>query len=177
MILLYFWPFWAILGPPHELYCTPVMFAGFICALLSFCACKFPAKPETQEPGKIIKECTYYLYMWLNFILLHHLIDWQQTAYPPPQIQSCNIFTCFGRVCVPLVLIAQVKFFILDPRQTITFYLIYIIVYTRFILCVLLPYHPISECARKRGRWLIDWLVSFFSDGSGYTKFSKMVTY
>ena len=63
MILLYFWPFWGILGPPHELYCTPVMFAGFICALLSFCACKFPAKPETQEPGKIIKECTSYIYV------------------------------------------------------------------------------------------------------------------
>ena len=37
-------------------YCTPVMFAHFVCALLSFCARNFPVKYETQEtenPGKV----------------------------------------------------------------------------------------------------------------------------
>ena len=34
-------------------YFTPVMFAHFVCALLSFCARKFPEKPETREPGKL----------------------------------------------------------------------------------------------------------------------------
>ena len=41
-------------------YCAPVMFARFVYDLLSFLACKFPAKSETQEPGKIIVECTSY---------------------------------------------------------------------------------------------------------------------
>ena len=41
-------------------YCTPVMFARFVCALFSFRARNFPAKSETQEPGKIIVECTSY---------------------------------------------------------------------------------------------------------------------
>ena len=36
-----------------ELYCTTVMFDRFVCALLSFCARKFPAKSETREPGKL----------------------------------------------------------------------------------------------------------------------------
>ena len=35
-------------------YCMPVMFARFVCDLLSFCARKFPEKSETQEPEKII---------------------------------------------------------------------------------------------------------------------------
>ena len=41
-------------------YCMPVMSACFVCALLSFCAREFPEKYETQEPGKIIVECTSY---------------------------------------------------------------------------------------------------------------------
>ena len=45
---------------PHELYCTLVMFACLVCALLNFCAREFPAKSKTQEPGKIIMECTLY---------------------------------------------------------------------------------------------------------------------
>ena len=36
------------------------MFACFVCTLLSFCAREFPAKSETQEPGKTIMECTSY---------------------------------------------------------------------------------------------------------------------
>ena len=44
----------------HEVYYTPVMFARFVWALLSFHARKFPAKYETREPGKIIVECTSY---------------------------------------------------------------------------------------------------------------------
>ena len=36
------------------------MFARFVFALLSFCPCKFPAKSETQEPGEIIVEWTFY---------------------------------------------------------------------------------------------------------------------
>ena len=36
------------------------MFTRFVCALLSFCACKFPAKYETQEPRKFIVERTSY---------------------------------------------------------------------------------------------------------------------
>ena len=47
-------------------YCTPVMFARFVCALLSFCACEFPAKFDTQEPGEIIVECTSYTNWWYN---------------------------------------------------------------------------------------------------------------
>ena len=39
-------------------YCTPNMFSLFVCTLLSFCAHEFPAKSKTQEPGKIIVECT-----------------------------------------------------------------------------------------------------------------------
>ena len=35
-------------------YSTPVMFARFVRALLSFYAREFPAKTDTQEPGKII---------------------------------------------------------------------------------------------------------------------------
>ena len=35
-------------------YCTPVMFARFVCALLSFCAREFPVKSETREPGKLL---------------------------------------------------------------------------------------------------------------------------
>ena len=42
-------------------YCTPVMLTHFGCALLSFCACKFPEKSKTLEPGEIIMECTSYL--------------------------------------------------------------------------------------------------------------------
>ena len=45
---------------PCELYCTPVMFAWFVCALFIFRARKFPAKSETGEPGKIIVKCTSY---------------------------------------------------------------------------------------------------------------------
>ena len=41
-------------------YCIPVMFDRFVCALLSFSVWEFPAKSETQEPGKIIVECTSY---------------------------------------------------------------------------------------------------------------------
>ena len=41
-------------------YCTPVMFTHFVCALLSFCAREFPAKPETLEPRKFIVERTSY---------------------------------------------------------------------------------------------------------------------
>ena len=37
------------------------MFARIVCALLSFCARKFPVKSETQEPRKIIAERTYYV--------------------------------------------------------------------------------------------------------------------
>ena len=37
------------------------MFARFVCALLSFCARRFPAKYETQEPGEIIVEFTLYI--------------------------------------------------------------------------------------------------------------------
>ena len=44
-----------------ELYCTPVMFARFVCDLLSFRARKFPEKSETQEPREIIMECTLYI--------------------------------------------------------------------------------------------------------------------
>ena len=45
---------------PRELYCTPVVFAYFVCSLLSFCALEFPNKSETREPRKIIVECTSY---------------------------------------------------------------------------------------------------------------------
>ena len=38
------------------------MFASFVCALLSFCAREFHVKSETREPGKIIVECTSYIY-------------------------------------------------------------------------------------------------------------------
>ena len=49
-------------------YCTLVLFALFFCALLIFCARKFHAKSETQEPGKIIVECTVYtlIYCYIN---------------------------------------------------------------------------------------------------------------
>ena len=43
-----------------QTYCAPVTFAHFVCALLSFCASKFPAKPETQETREMIVECTLY---------------------------------------------------------------------------------------------------------------------
>ena len=36
------------------------MFDRFVCALLSFCARKFPAKYEIQEPGENISDCTLY---------------------------------------------------------------------------------------------------------------------
>ena len=53
----------------YKLCCTPVMFAHFVCALLSFCAHGFPAKYDTQEPGKIIIDCTLYGTFLLSKIL------------------------------------------------------------------------------------------------------------
>ena len=50
-------------------YCTLVMFARFVCALLSFCARKFPAKSETREPREIIVEFTSYICVSLPFII------------------------------------------------------------------------------------------------------------
>ena len=38
------------------------MFDRFVCDLLSFCACEFPAKSETREPRKIIAEHTTYMF-------------------------------------------------------------------------------------------------------------------
>ena len=37
-------------------YCMPLMFDCFVCAFLSFCACEFTVKYETQEPRKTIVE-------------------------------------------------------------------------------------------------------------------------
>ena len=40
------------LTPPERYarkYCTPVVFARFVCALLDFCAHNFPAKPEKNS--------------------------------------------------------------------------------------------------------------------------------
>ena len=48
-------------------YCTPVMFALFVCDLLSFCARKFPAKSKIRELGKIIIECISYKLHWVTF--------------------------------------------------------------------------------------------------------------
>ena len=44
----------------RELYCKLVMFSLFFCALMSFRVREFPEKSETQEPSKIIMECTLY---------------------------------------------------------------------------------------------------------------------
>ena len=54
--------------PSPQKYCTLVMFARFVCALLIFCARKFHAKSETREPGEIIVECTVYtlIYCYIN---------------------------------------------------------------------------------------------------------------
>ena len=41
-------------------YCTPIMFACFVCAFLSLCAHNFPEKSITREPKKIIVEYTSY---------------------------------------------------------------------------------------------------------------------
>ena len=45
---------------------TSIMFSPFVCALLIFCACKFPAKSETRESRKIIVECTSYLVLYYS---------------------------------------------------------------------------------------------------------------
>ena len=42
-------------------YCTPIMFTRFVCALLSLCARKFPAKSETQDIMKFIVGCNLYV--------------------------------------------------------------------------------------------------------------------
>ena len=59
-------------------YCMSVIFARFVCALLSFFARKFPTKSETREPGEIIVECTSYIYICLPsnsiFDFLTHIL-------------------------------------------------------------------------------------------------------
>ena len=55
---------------PPELFCTPIMFARFVCALLSFRARKFSAKYETREHGKIIVECASYVKGGLPLVLI-----------------------------------------------------------------------------------------------------------
>ena len=57
------------------------MFSRFVCALLSFCARKFPAKSETREPGKVIVERTSYITLvgWcgvvgVSFFVLHAMV-------------------------------------------------------------------------------------------------------
>ena len=45
----------------NENYCNPIMFAHFVCALFSFCACKFHEK--YKKNGNFITECTLYIYI------------------------------------------------------------------------------------------------------------------
>ena len=45
---------------PAKILHAPVIFARFVCSLLSFRTRKFPAKSETREPGEIIVERTSY---------------------------------------------------------------------------------------------------------------------
>ena len=42
---------------PFKLYYTYIVFARIVCVLLSFFACKFPAKYETRFIGEIIVDC------------------------------------------------------------------------------------------------------------------------
>ena len=39
---------------PQKLYFTPVMFAYFVCALLSFCGREIPGKYKTENLGKLL---------------------------------------------------------------------------------------------------------------------------
>ena len=61
------------LTPPERYarkYCTPVVFARFVCALLDFCAHNFPAKPE-KKLWTFIVDQRLYIYQFLEQIFLN----------------------------------------------------------------------------------------------------------
>ena len=115
-----------------------------------FVHASFLRNPKPKNPGKLSRNAPL-IYMWFNFILLHHLIDRQQTAYPPPPIQSCNIFTRFGWVGVPPELIAPTNNNFLPD--------IYYSIYTFYTLCIITLLPHIWVC-QKEGP-VVDWLVGF----------------
>ena len=49
---------------PCELYCTPVVFARFVCALLSFHAQKFPKNTKPKNLGKLFCTAPFMLVLF-----------------------------------------------------------------------------------------------------------------
>ena len=45
----------------RELFCAPVMFACFVCSLLSFCAREFPENPKPENPRTQGNYCGMHL--------------------------------------------------------------------------------------------------------------------
>ena len=62
----------------------------FFCDLLSFRARNFPVKYETREPGKIIVECTLYIFNGCT-ILVHICIHVDVTVCADTPLANGNI--------------------------------------------------------------------------------------